>query len=148
MAQHFDSLDLFAQSLHQPRQITGLFIDVQNETVSVKTLEHNLNAFRQALGCHTIDMTERCIGVLHGRRFTIICDDEALCADRPKISAIDNMGNAQLCGNLFLVNFDGVEDVESLSPDDIAYLNHFVLLQGTRNYPKPYPMLHQCEYAR
>lgn len=36
MAQHFDSLDLFAQSLQQPRQITGLFIDVQNETVSVK----------------------------------------------------------------------------------------------------------------
>lgn len=93
-------------------------------------------------------MTERCIGVLHGRRFTIICDDEALCADHPKISAIDNMGNAQLCGNLFLVKFDGAEDVESLSPDDIAYLNRFVLLQGTCRHPKPYPMLHQCEYAR
>lgn len=96
-------------------------------------------------------MPEHQIGVnrgrFHGKRFTIICDDEALFVDQPKISAIDNLGQPMLCGNLFIVKTDDQGDTVSLDPADIKYIERFVLLQGTRKFPKPYPMLHQCEYA-
>lgn len=134
-----------------PSTITGYLIDIQRETHGPRTIEKALRSYREIIGCHLVDMTERQFGVtrgrFHGKRYTIICDDESLFMDRPKISAINNLGQPMLCGNLFIVKTDDQGDAVSLGPDDIEYLAQFVLLQGTRNYPRPYPMLHQCEYA-
>ena len=131
--------------------ITGYLIDVQNETHGPRTIEKSLQGYYKTIGCRLISMPEHQIGVnrgrFHGKRFTIICDDEALFVDQPKISAIDNLGQPMLCGNLFIVKTDDQGDTVSLDPADIKYLEQFVLLQGTRKFPRPYPILHQCEYA-
>ena len=76
--------------------ITGYLIDVQNETHGPRTIEKSLQGYYKTIGCRLISMPEHQIGVnrgrFHGKRFTIICDDEALFVDQPKISAIDNLG--------------------------------------------------------
>ena len=143
-------LDHSSESM-KPQTITGYLIDVQNEAHGPRTIKKSLCGYYEIIGCRLISMPEHQIGVtcgrLHGKRYTIICDDEALFADQPKISAIDNLGQPMLCGNLFIVKTDDQGDTVSLDPDDIKYLEQFVLLQGTRKFQNPYPMLHQCEYA-
>ena len=103
------TLDQFAEAV-KPRTITGYLIDVQNETHGPRTIEKALRSYYEIIGCRLIAMPEHQIGVnrgrFHGKRFTIICDDESLFADQPKISAIDNLGQPMLCGNLFIVKTD------------------------------------------
>ena len=132
-------------------RIEEMTLDQFAEAVKPRTIEKALRSYYEIIGCRLIAMPEHQIGVnrgrFHGKRFTIICDEEALFVDQPKISAIDNLGQPMLCGNLFIVKTDDQGDAVSLDPTDIKYLERFVLLQGTRKFPKPYPMLHQCEYA-
>ena len=128
-------------------KITGMLIDVANEKASVVTIDRDLHAYYDILGCSLIDMPTRRIGGRKGRCYTIICDEEGLFAEQPKISAIDNLGQPMLVGNLFIINVNDKGETISLSDDDIKYLERFIQLQGTRKYPRPYPMLHQCEYA-
>lgn len=130
-------------------KITGLFIDVLNETATVREIENSLQGFYDLLGCDLIEIARRKIGVFSRKRvYTIICDEDGVY-NQPKISAIDNLGQPMLVGNLFIVKDD--EDLESgelasLTADDIRHIKRFILKQGTHQYPRPYPMLHQCEY--
>ena len=131
-------------------KITGYFIDVLNETAEVREVENSLHGFYDLLGCDLIEIPRRKIGVFSRKRiYSIICDEEGIY-NQPKISAIDNLGQPMLCGNLFIVKDDPDPesgDLASLTADDIRYIKRFILKQGTHKYPRPYPMLHQCEYA-
>lgn len=145
----------FAARIHE-ETITGYLIDVDRETAQVVTVPKELQSYYKLLSCSTIAITEHRIGVRTPRNrephfFNIVSDDEALLTEAPKISAIDNMGNPMLCGNLLIVksrqNEIGEVSLAILEPQDIEYLKQFILLQATRKYPRPYPMLHQCEYC-
>lgn len=150
MKQDFLTPEEFAASV-APSTITGFLIDVYKETASVVTVPKQLESYYQLLDCERITMPDHRIGARQKRVFTIICDDDALNHDPQKISAIDKLGRPMLCGNLFIVrtaaNEYGELEAASLAPEDIAYLKRFILLQATRNFPDPYPMLHQCEYC-
>lgn len=124
-------------------KITGILIDVEKETAKVTTIEKELDAYYEALNCDTIDIVSRKIGK---RYYDIVCDDEGLFKDSPRISAINDMGGVMFVGNLFIVRFNGEDDIESLTDADVTYILKHIHLQGTRKHPKPYPMLHQCEY--
>ncbi len=141
---------------YAPETITGYLIDVAKETAEVVTVTKELSSYYRILDCSTIAITEQRIGARTRRNreahiFNIVSDDESLLAEAPKISAIDNMGSPMLCGNLFIVksqrNEIGEISLASLEPQDVEYLKQFIRLQATRKYPRPYPMLHQCEYA-
>ena len=143
----------FAASV-APSTITGFLIDVYKETAQVVTVDRGLSSYYNILDCDMIDIVDHRIGARTRRNpeahiFTIVCDDEALNKEPQKISAIDNAGAAMLCGNLFIVKRNSLNDRElaSLEPQDIEYLKQFIMLQGTRKFPKPYPMLCQCEYC-
>ena len=143
----------FASSV-APITITGFLIDVYKETAQVVTVDRQLESYHKALDCDIIDIVDHRIGAKTRRNpeahiFTIVCDDEALNKEPQKISAIDNAGSAMLCGNLFIVKRNALYDSEltSLEAQDIEYLKQFIMLQGTRKFPKPYPMLCQCEYC-
>ena len=127
--------------------ITAYMINVDQETAAPVEIEKDLHAYYEILGCSLIAMPTHKIGVRNGRRYTIIADDEALMKAQPKISAIDNLGNSMLCGNLLIVKVNEEGDTVGLDADDILYIERFIQLQGTRKFPRPYPMLHQCEYA-
>ena len=65
-----------------------------------------------------------------------------------KISAIDNLGQAQLVGNLFIVAAGSDEDgnLIGLSKSEADYILKRCVKLATRKYPDPYPILTQCEY--
>ena len=135
--------------------ITGYLIDTANETARVVTVDKQLSSYYSLLDCSLIAITEHRIGVRTPANpephiFSIVSDDESLLVEDPRISAIDNMGSPMLCGSLFIVKNHvkefGEVELTSLEPEDIAYIKRFIHLQGTHKHPKPYPMLHQCEY--
>lgn len=95
MCDHVMTLEEFAETYATPT-ITGYLIDVKNETHGPRTIKKGLKEYYALIGCRLIEMPTRQIGAnrgrFHGRRYTIICDEEGLFADQPKISAIDNLG--------------------------------------------------------
>ena len=126
------------------RMLRGVLVDVEKETVSVVEIPDELDELYRILNCSCIDIVVRRIG---RKQFRIVCDDEGLFKDPQKISAIGNLGQVQLVGNLFIVGGE-VEDsnLTSLNKSDVAYILTRVQKIGTRKFPAGYPMLTQCEY--
>lgn len=128
--------------MEEARTIKGMLIDVQNETARVVEVEDKLDSYYELLQCDCIDIVERKVG---RRTYSIVIDDEGLFR-QPKISAISDLGDVMLVGNLLIVRRDG-ESLASITNDDIKYLKGRIIEQSTRMYPKGYPMLMQCGYA-
>lgn len=128
------------------KKLRGVLVDVEKETVSVMEIEDELEELYRILNCTCIDIVVRLIGS-NNKKFNIVCDDEALLKGEPKISAIDNDGNPQLCGNLFIVS-GKVEDgnLKSLFDAEIAYIMQYVFKISTKKYPAGYEMLIKCNY--
>lgn len=126
--------------------ITGVLVDVDNEIAEVKTLDGSLDAYYKALNCECIDMATRKIGK-RWKSFNIVCDDEGLFKQMPKISAISDLGEVMLVGNLFITGpADEEGSLTSLNDEDAKYVMGYIEKQSTHKYPKAYPMLHQCRY--
>lgn len=130
------------------RKLFGVLVDVKNNEAKAMEIDDELHEFYRILDCTCIDIVQRRIGGLLKKSFTIVCDDEGLCCENPKISAIDNLGSPQLVGNLFIVSAgdDGEGNLVSLTEYDVAYIMSKIQRAYTRKYPDPYVMLTQCEY--
>lgn len=100
-------------------KIKGVLIDTVKGTAEVVEIDKSLDEYYKVLNCRCIDIVQRCIG---GKAFDIICDDEAALVDSPLPSAASPLGEVMLYGNLFVVKFDGEEDVESLTDEDVAHI--------------------------
>lgn len=108
-------------------------------------MPNELEAFYKVLGCSCIDITVRKIGT---KTVEIICGDEGLLVESPKISAIDNLGRAQLAGSILVVGRgDSEGNLTSLSNEDANYILGKVQLLATQKIKTPYPILTQCEYV-
>lgn len=127
------------------KNIYGVLLDVANAKVEAIEIADDLKKYYEILNCTCIDIVQRRIG---RKDFTIICDDEGLFSAAPKISAIDNLGQAQLVGNLFIVAAGADEDgnLIGLSKSEADYILKRCVKLATRKYPDPYPILTQCEY--
>lgn len=127
------------------KKLLGVLVDVENKKVDAIEIADDLEKYYEVLNCTCIDIVQRRIGQ---KKFTIICDDEGLFSAAPKISAINNLGQAQLVGNLFIVAAGSDEDgnLIGLSKSEADYILKRCVKLATRNYPDPYPMLTQCEY--
>lgn len=127
------------------KKLLGVLVDVENKKVEAIEIADDLEKYYEVLNCTCIDIVQRRIG---RKNFTIICDDEGLFNAAPKISAINNLGQAQLVGNLFIVAAGSDEDgnLIGLSKSEADYILKRCVKLATRNYPDPYPMLTQCEY--
>ena len=128
------------------KQISGVFIDPENNIAEVRTIEHSLQGFYQLLRCDIIEMPERRLG--DDRYFTFICDEEALLKSNCYVSALDPMGNAALVGPLFVVRYDGSSEVCSLSEEEALHiLSHVVsALAVQHSMPRITCMLYGIEY--
>ena len=102
-----------------------------------------LQDYYRLIGCDTIDIVTRKIG---GMWFDIVCDDEGLFKEPQKISAINDMGEPMLVGNLLFFNHDGEGNLLPLSDLDCNHIRKYIQKMSTRNFPDGYPMLTQCEY--
>lgn len=105
------------------KTITGYFVDPENCIAKPRTIEHSLEGFYALLRCDCIDIPNRAIG---DRRFDIICDDEGLLKDDTFVSAYSSGGSPMLVGPIFVVKFDGKEDVTSLTEEELDYIEDYV----------------------
>lgn len=127
------------------KRITAVLVDTEKEIFGIVNIPNELDTFYKVLGCRCIDITTRRIGKTVAE---IICDDEGLLVEAPKISAINNLGEAQLAGSILIVgNGDSDGNLTSLSSEDANHILSCVQLLSTRKIKNPYPILTQCEYA-
>jgi hypothetical protein len=122
-------------------KITGILVDVKAGVARKATIEKSLDGYYKALNCDCIDVVTRRIG---GQRFDIICDDEALLKAFIKPSAVDKDNHPMLFGNLFVVNFNGKDDVCSLREGQIEHvLRH---TKSVTDLKKRWMILTDCDY--
>lgn len=121
----------------------ALLLNVQDNQVSIEN-PSGLEDYYKLIGCSTIDITNRAIA---GKRFDIICDDEGIFTENPKISAINDMGEPQLVGNLIITGeADSEGNMTDLTDEDIVHIKKNINKMGTKKYPEGYWILCQVEY--
>ena len=116
---------------------------MKNGTANEVETNGSLAEYYKLVDCDCIDIATRKIG---GKYFCIVCDDEGLFVENPKISAIDSEGNPLLVGNLLVLNNGDDGDLHGLNESDIAILKKATRRFSTRKYPVPYYMLFGLEY--
>ena len=115
------------------KKITGVLIDIEDNTAKPVTMEASLEEYYAALHCSCIDIVERTIGVQE-KCFAIVCDDEGLLKDSPCVSAISDLGEPMLIGSLLVTDFDPeTGELVSLSAAELNYvLDHIIFAVDTR----------------
>lgn len=123
----------------------AIYLNVKDgKTPEVMEIQDDIQEFYKLIDCRCIDIVNRKIG---RKRFDIICDDEGLFTDSPKISAIDNLGKPMLVGNLIIVGTaDENGDLVGLTDNEVKYVTERIQKMFTHKYPEGYYMLTQCEY--
>lgn len=123
-----------------------IFLNVNDNKAPEKlNIKDDLQSYYNLLECNTIDIVRRKIGK---RYFNIVCDDEGALLDRAKISAISNLGEIRLVGNLIICAGDITEDGDliGLTDDQAEYVKQHIEFLCTRQNPEGYYILTQCEY--
>lgn len=125
------------------KMITGVLIDTQSATAKVVTIPKKLESYYAAINCRCIDITRR---RLDGKPFDIVCDDEALLRDNPVLSAISSTGEPMLAGNLLLLQFDGFNDLRSLTKPEIAHCMRLMRKMTNLFDGSSHVLLTHCDY--
>jgi hypothetical protein len=123
-----------------------IFLNVNDNKAPEKlNIKDDLQSYYNLLECNTIDIVRRKIGK---RYFNIVCDDEGALLDRAKISAVSNLGDIRLVGNLIICAGDITEDGDliGLTDDQAEYVKQHIEFLCTRQNPEGYYILTQCEY--
>ena len=123
-----------------------IFLNVNDNKAPEKlNIKDDLQSYYNFLECITIDIVRRKIGK---RYFNIVCDDEGALLDRAKISAVSNLGDIRLVGNLIICAGDITEDGDliGLTDDQAEYVKQHIEFLCTRQNPEGYYILTQCEY--
>lgn len=129
------------------KKLLGVLVDVYNEKAQALEIEDELESFYKILDCSCIDIVRRRIGGRYKNAFEIVCDDEGLFREPHKISAISNLGVAQLVGNIFITGtVDNDGNLTSLTEYDVSYVLSKVKKISTQKFINGYPILTQCEY--
>lgn len=121
----------------------GLLLNVVEDKVRI--VEANgLDDYYRLMGCSVIDITQRKIA---GKYYDIICDDEGLLKENPKISAITHMGQPVLVGNLIIAGeADADGNLTDLLDTDILHLYRNIHFFRTTNHLEGYNILCEVEY--
>lgn len=120
-----------------------VYLNVQeNKEPEVLDIKDELQEFYRLIKCSHIDITMRKIGKNY---YDIICDDEGLFVEEPKISAIDNLGQPMLVGNLIICDHDG-GDLKGLTDEQVEEVTSYIQRMYTRKHPHGYHLITQCEY--
>lgn len=120
-----------------------LLLDVHNN--EVKVVEANgLEDYYKYIGCSLIDIVRRKIGDL---TVEIVCDDEGLFYEHPKVSAIDIVGQPCLYGNLLIASGRVVDgNLTELTEKEIEYIKKFIIEVTTAFYKEPFKVIWEMDY--
>ena len=129
-------------------KIRGILLDVDTGDarghVEDIEIEDSLEEYYRILKCDTIDIVTRKID---GKTFNIVCDDNGLFKENPRVSAVNSHGEPVLVGNLFICNNDGPV-LTSLSDDDVSHILKVIGVAVRKEFGKrcAYPVLTNVEY--
>ena len=93
-----------------------LYVNPYTRTVSTEYVENDLEAYYKLLNCSCITITSMNI---RGKYFDIICDDEALLKDEPRLSMVDLRGRPALFGCLLVCLHDREGNTVGITDDDV-----------------------------
>ena len=102
------------------KKLLGVLLDTETSTAKSVRLNDSLESFYEALHCTTIDIVNREIA---GKRFDIVCDDEALLKPHPRATASLSGSRVCLFGSLFVVGeADAEGNLTSLTKEDVKHI--------------------------
>lgn len=109
----------------------GFLVDVKDPQMTrVVEIEDSLETYYNLLNCDCIDIVVRTIG---RKEFDIVCDDEGLFKQFPRVSAVDKDCKPMLVGNLLFLHHNEEGEMTGLSEDDVEHLiKHLVLVDDER----------------
>ncbi len=123
-------------------KIKVLFLDVENakEPEIIEINNQNTKDFKKLIGCNTINITQRSFG---GKTYCVVADDVGLFKENKKLSVFSHNVYERIYGNVIIANFDGCEDLESLTSVDLIRI-----LSCKARYvtDKAYPVLKAGNY--
>lgn len=99
------------------KTLKGVYLNGRKS--QVLAINKDLEEYYTLLDCSTIDIVSR---EVNGVPYDIICDDEGLFKEKLVVTAIDTAYEPNLVGAIFVVAFDGKEDVRSLTEKEIKNL--------------------------
>lgn len=121
-----------------------LLLDVfENE---LKVVDANgLEDYYKFIRCDCIDIVRRKIGDI---TVEIVCDDEGLLIDNPKVSAIDIDGTPALFGNLLIASGRVVDgELTELTAEEAFELMNNVAEVTTSVYKEPFRVFVEMDYC-
>lgn len=121
-------------------KVTGILLNQEQNSpfLEIKEIEeNNLDEFYEVLDCNTIDLDCNTIDIVVRKigteYFDIVCDDEGLFKENPRVSAVDKNGKPMLVGNLFICKHDNEGRLVSLSASDFACIQRSVRFAFTED---------------
>ena len=118
----------------------AIYLNVnENQLPEVIDIPDELETYYKLCQCTCIDIVTRKIGK---NPYRIVCDDEGLFVDSPKISAIDETYQPQLVGNLVICgmpNDDG--ELTELTDKDVINILPRIRFLHTTKHPDGYYIL-------
>ena len=121
-----------------------LLLDVENN--ELKTVEANgLDDYYKYLNCRVVDIVHRKINDVECE---IICDDEGLLTENPKVSAVDITGKPMLFGNLLIASGTVTDDggLTEPTPEEIQHFMENTAEVTTSVYKEPFRIFVEMEY--
>lgn len=119
-----------------------LISEYEVKVVESKKGESNLDFMYRNIGCDCIDIPRRKVG---GKTFEIVCDDEGLLKDNPRVSAIGKNNEVMLVGNLLI--FSGVTpggDLIDITSEDVKTIKKNLCL--TLDESGFHPVIRNMDY--
>lgn len=121
-----------------------VYLNVKDgENAVVLDIKDELDEYYKLCQCRYVEMLARKIGRSR-KYYTVVCDEEGLFVESPKISAIDDFGSPQLVGNLVICgDADDEGELTGLDESDIAHILRHVRKMCTHKHADGYYMLTQ-----
>lgn len=121
----------------------ALLLNVKENKVEL-VQPNDFEDFYKLIGCRVVEIVER---VIAGSPYSIICDEEGLYVENPRISALDGKGQPMLVGNLIItriVNDEG--DMRDLTDADIQHIKKNIYTMIRKDIPTGYCVLCNVTY--
>lgn len=106
------------------------FLLKTDNTCKVVNMEFTLENYYKHLDCNCIDIAERKIG---NKFYDVICDDEGLLVDNPKVCCIAGDSDYNIYGNIIICNGDDNGNEQPLTEDDIANIMQNMAMIRTKS---------------
>ena len=110
-----------------------IYLNVSKTHAEMLDISDELEELQRLVGGY-IEIVQRRIGGSK-KRYCIVCDDEGLLKDDPKVSAVFSLFRPMLVGNLIICGPANGDELTGLSEEDLKHIEQYVLPAGYFSNP-------------